>query len=412
MYSNAFWMMSEKFISMIGLIFVNSYMAKYIGPNDFGKIAYAATIFTFVQTLSWFGGQNVLFKRMSENSRSGILLALSTQSLRRIIFFISSTIALMYLYYYTDAITFIFGIANCIATYFIVMDFFSTYNNTQLKSKLNTLTNIIGLLVAFAARFFITYKALPIAFFSVPIFLIPAIPYFMRKYCFNEIIRYKMICYKKANRYRKYLLTTGGALILSTLSIVIYSQVSNIILARVLSFSQLGIYNVAMTIGTAWSFVVIALITSFFSKIYETNNPKAIIKLLRAVNRLVIIISVVALIGFYMFGSYFIYYLYGSAYLPAAKIIPIIIVSTMFSALGTICYRYMIKYSGYRYLSYKMSFTCMISVPLSYIMITNFGVTGAAYCFLIIEFFSCTVLNYFFQKGIVFKMHLNIFKLR
>ena len=72
MYSNAFWMMAEKLVSIIGLVFVNSYMAKYIGPTDFGKITFATTIFTFVQTMAWFGGQNILFKRMSEKRKSGI----------------------------------------------------------------------------------------------------------------------------------------------------------------------------------------------------------------------------------------------------------------------------------------------------------------------------------------------------
>ncbi|MEX3019857.1 oligosaccharide flippase family protein [Kluyvera sp. STS39-E] len=410
MYSNAFWMMAEKFVSIIGLIFVNSYMAKYIGPYDFGRITFAATIFTFVQTLSWFGGQNVLFKRMSEKRCSGIAMALSTQHLRRTLFIFSSLVALVYLYFCADTITFVFGVANCAATYFMVMDFFATYNNTQLKSKLNTLTNIVGLLVAFSARFIITYYKLPVVFFSIPVFLIPAIPYFMRKAYFHREIGKRRILYKNIRRYRRYLVTTGCALILSTLSIVIYSQISNIFLARILSFTQLGIYNIAMTIGTAWSFVVIALITSFFTKIYEANDPKEVARLLKIVNQLVIVISLFALIGFIIFGHFFIKTLYGVSYIEAEKIVPIIIVATMFSALGTICYRYMIKYSGYRYLSYKMSFTCVLSIPLSYYMINNYGVMGAAYCFLIIEIVSCTIFNYFFHCGVVLKMHLSIFK--
>jgi len=47
--SNSLWMMLEKIISMFGLIFVMSYVAKYIGPDNFGKIALATTIFTFVR---------------------------------------------------------------------------------------------------------------------------------------------------------------------------------------------------------------------------------------------------------------------------------------------------------------------------------------------------------------------------
>ena len=58
--SNSLWMMIEKCISIFGLIFVTSYVAKYIGPINFGKIALAATLFGFVQTLTWFGNQEIL----------------------------------------------------------------------------------------------------------------------------------------------------------------------------------------------------------------------------------------------------------------------------------------------------------------------------------------------------------------
>ena len=54
-FYNSAWMMLEKFLGIFGLIFVNSYMAKYIGPESFGKLAFAMSIFVFVQTFSWFG---------------------------------------------------------------------------------------------------------------------------------------------------------------------------------------------------------------------------------------------------------------------------------------------------------------------------------------------------------------------
>lgn len=36
--SNSIWMILEKVISIFGLIFVTSYVAKYIGPANYGNI--------------------------------------------------------------------------------------------------------------------------------------------------------------------------------------------------------------------------------------------------------------------------------------------------------------------------------------------------------------------------------------
>ncbi len=80
--SNSLWMMLEKFIGIFGVIFVMSYVAKYVGPENFGKIALATTLFTFVQTLTWFGNQEILFKRVSRNKNAGLQYLSSTQNIR------------------------------------------------------------------------------------------------------------------------------------------------------------------------------------------------------------------------------------------------------------------------------------------------------------------------------------------
>nr|WP_233593026.1 oligosaccharide flippase family protein [Pantoea deserta] len=403
--------MLEKSINIIGLLYVNSLMAKYIGPDNFGKINISTSLFLFVQTLSWFGGQSIIFKRMSENARSGIALAMQTQNLRRIFFLLSSGAILLYLYLFTDPVVFIFGVANCIATYYIVMDFFSIYNNTQLKSKINTITNVIGLMLALLIRFGISWFQLPLYYLTLPIVIIPFVPYVMRLIYFKHTAEIKQSS-KGTGTYSRYMLYTGSALILSTLATDIYTQISSIFLAKVLSYSALGIYSVALTLGNAWSFIVLALITSFFSKIYSEKDQIAVDKLLMKINRMAILLSLFALGGFALFGEFFIRLLYGESYMEAVKIIPVIIIGTMFSSLGTICYRYIIKESGYNYLAKKMVLCCLLTVPLSWVMINTFGINGAAYCFLLVEILSCTLLNYFFRNKTIAKMHLNIFKLR
>lgn len=411
MYSNAIWIMLEKSVNIIGLIYINSLMAKYIGPENFGKINISTSIFIFVQTLSWFGGQNIIFKRMSENTKSGIAMAIHTQKLRRIFFLVSSGSVLIYLYFFTDLIVFLFGLANCIATYYIVMDFFSIYNNTQLKSKINTITNVIGLSLALLIRYYIAHFKMPVHYFTIPIIIIPLIPYIMRFIYFKYTTKVKENS-KVAGIYNRHMLYAGGALILSSLSADIYTQISSIFLTKIMSYSYLGIYSVALTIGGAWSFIVLSLVTSFFSKIYSEKNEITVEKLLIKINRIVILLSLIALGGFYLFGGYFIHLLYGDNYMDSVNIIPIIIIGTMFSSLGTICYRYMIKESGYSYLAKKMILCCILTIPLSWVMISSFGINGAAYCFLTVEILSCTLLNYFFRNKTIIKMHLNIFKTR
>lgn len=83
---------------------------------------------------------------------------------------------------------------------------------------------------------------------------------------------------------------------------MIYTQVSNIFLAKITSYSDLGIYNVALTLGSAYSFIPVALITSFFSKIYQEKDFEKMSRLLTLINRIVIVITILYYLVFIFLG--------------------------------------------------------------------------------------------------------------
>lgn len=409
--SNSLWMMLEKFLGIFGLIFVNSYMAKYIGPENFGKLAFATSIFVFVQTLSWFGAQNILFKRFSENVMSGMRLAVATQNMRRVLYLVASAAALMYLWYSSDTLTFIFGLGNCIASYFIVSDIYTIYNNSQLTSIINALSNILGLFLALIVRFFLVFFEASAYTMIFPIIVLACLPYLIRKLYFNKKNKQNYMVLN-SKKYNKYMFLTGGSLVISTLSIVLYTQISNIFLAKYASFTDLAIYNVALSLGSAWGFINIALITSYFSKIYATQQENIESIYLREIHLIVMIISLMAFVGVIFFGHWVVELFYGKEYLESAKLLPFIVVATLLSGMGTISYRYMLKFNAYKYLSVKMLIVGIFSIPISYFFIQNYGVLGAAYCFILIELFSLTIANYFFKNGFIMKTHLDVFSLR
>lgn len=99
-YNNALWMMSEKIISIFGLLFITSFVAKYVGPNTFGQISLSIAIFQVVQIIAQMGGDNIIFKRISKNEISGIILMRASSLLRGGSFFIISMLVAIYCYLY------------------------------------------------------------------------------------------------------------------------------------------------------------------------------------------------------------------------------------------------------------------------------------------------------------------------
>lgn len=59
-------MMSEKVISIFGLIFVTAYVAKYVGPGVFGQISFSMSVFQITQIIAQLGSSVIIFKRISK----------------------------------------------------------------------------------------------------------------------------------------------------------------------------------------------------------------------------------------------------------------------------------------------------------------------------------------------------------
>lgn len=400
--SNSLWMMLEKFIGIFGVIFVMSYVAKYIGPTNFGKIALATTLFTFVQTLTWFGNQEILFKRVSKNNQSGLQYLGSTQAIRRILFLVFTLPILIYLYIYSDFLTLIFAVASAIATYFLTQDIYNIYNNATLHSYINALSNITGLGVALIVRYFIVVLNLDYVYLAIPIVLVTLIPFLLKKFTFNRKNTSKKVI---SSAYRKYYLWAGSALVISSLSVSFYTQITSLMLAGLMSTHELGIYATAVTIGSAWTFINIAVITSVLSKIYREKDSFESYKMIAKLNVLIVLISLCVIVTLAVFGQWIIATLYGSAYIAAYQLLLILAAATMCGGLGAVAARLMIKEESYAYISKKMLFVAVSSLPISYLMIHLYGLAGAAYSVLLIEFLSLTVFNYFYKNGLIFKIH-------
>lgn len=404
--------MGEKFFNIFGLIFINSQMAKLLGAESFGKIAFAASLFAFIQVLSQFGSNSILLKRMSENPKSGLKLAYASQKFKILVLISSSFFTLLYLFIYGDEITLFFGFINLICSYFVVLDFFSIYNNSQLNSKINAVANVIGLLLSLLCRYLLIKLNSSIYWFGLPLVIFAFIPYFIKMYYFNKNLNLSIYLNKKhKNHYIKYMKTSGGNLVVAAISVTIYSQISNIFLAKLVSFKELGIFNIAMTLGLSWNFILNSIGSSYFSKIYSLKSLDESIYHFKKLSIICLFIGFIVFIIYYLFSEFFVIFLYGDSFIEVLNVLPIIVMGATISALGTNHYRLLVKYNGYSYLTKKMIMVSIISIPLSYILISKYEIIGAAYCFLIIEILSITFFNYFFRNGLIFKIHTSMFNL-
>ena len=408
--SNTIWLLSERILSIIGLFFVTSAVAKYIGPTNFGKVNTAILYFSVLQAFVFWGSDAIGVKLISKFPVYGVNFLRSFNVFKVITFLVSSVFIALYFYIEYDRLTFIFSLAVGLSSFFAVIDYFNIYNEATLKSNINVIANVIGLFLSLAIRYSIVAMKLTPEFLSLSIIAQGLIPFLIRSFIFNRSNNKYSFFYKPKLKYIKYGLSAGFGLVISTVSVMVYLNIGRVFLTKYDSMFALGIYSVAIVLGTAWSFINSAIIASLTPMLYGSQK-KTSSEITSFLSLALIFVGTLYFIFFILFGRYIVTALYGEIYSQVYSISLILIPVSVLSSLGVVAARYIISQGGYKFEAKKAIVTAVFTIFFSWLLIMKYGIYGAAWSALLCEILSLTIINYFYRKGEIFHIHANIFNI-
>jgi len=240
--SNAAWMMSEKIISVFGVIFVTSYVAKSFGPTVFGQMAFSTSLFAMVQTVAIFGTETILFKRVSKNASKGLRLMTIARTLRMVLLLVTSVPVLIWVWYNMQENFLAFALASFVASVFVTQDTFSVYNNARLASRLNTIANAVGMLLSFSISFIVAWLRLNPLWLTLSIVAVTLVPYLIKRRNFYQDHQDQMPPREKRTAYLRYLMYAGLPLAISSIFISVQVKAAQMFLAGTAPARDLGLF--------------------------------------------------------------------------------------------------------------------------------------------------------------------------
>ncbi len=406
--ANGLWLISEKLVNTLGVLFITILTARYLGPEKMGVINYALAFGAIITPIAQMGGQTLLFDKTSKDNLLGGRLLISSQPTRKIIFvclFLISITSINYIGSFNDDEFLVFSFV-LLSFYFLSLDSYRPYFDATLKSKKNSISTQIGILLSLILRFLLVKISAGIFYFSIPYIINHAIPYLIKKNIFKKDLYKIEVSKRRKEKYRKYMMATGFPLVIANLSIVIYVKVANILLANLSNMSSVAIYNAAVTLSQGWIFLPMSILTVLFAKVFNEKEQRLKDQGYSFIILVCTVISFIFCLIIFLFKKEMLIATYGEEYINAVIILPTLALAGLFSLVGTVGYRVIIHHGGYNFLMKKMLIVCLFNMVLSYFAIKEFGILGAAYSTLITEILSSTVLNYFYAKKSLLRIHL------
>lgn len=375
------WNIFGRIINLVIAFFVNIYVIRVLGPNNYGIISYVISFVSVFAVFSNFGVDSILYIDLANKPEKKDSILGTGFSLKFIGAISSFLIVVIYLLiasenFFVKSAMLLYALSLFGSPFTVVNSYFQsrafskpTVINTMVISIILSLTKVMVVLLKLDLRFFIL------------IFVLEAIFY---------AIGYLYIYNKYGNNFRKWffdknlakkLLKISWPLMLSSASALIYSKIDQIMLGNMLDKSAVGLYDAAVRLAEVWYFFPAIIIGSLFPAIINAKKVGDFVykKRLSRLYSLSIYFSLIFIIPFSLFSSHIISLLYGSSYLLSSLILKVYVWSGLWYVIGVAITQYLIN-EKYTKIIFVSNFLPMIlNIILNIILIKKIGVIGPAY---------------------------------
>jgi O-antigen/teichoic acid export membrane protein len=415
--ANMSWLFIEKAVRMVIGFTVGIYVARQLGPAKYGILNYAisfAAIFSFLVSL---GMDQIMVRELvkfpeKRDELMGTSLLLRLAGYIIMLGGIWGGLALSNNDMNTNLIILVIA-AGYLFQIFQTIDF---YFQAHVLSKYVAISQMTAWIIVSALRAVFAYLNLPLLFFAyleagnIILTSLGYLIFYILKA--DSVAKWR---YKTATA--KFLLKNSWPLMLSSVAIMIYMRIDQIMIKAMIGAEAVGQYAVAVRLCEIWYILPGIIVGSLFPAIIRSrevseSHYKHRLQMLFSF----MIWSAIAISAFFTFaGEYIIIQLYGHKYSDSALVFRIYTWVTVFVFYGTASGKWIINEQLQRYALYLSIMGCVTNVILNYILISRFMLCGAAAATLI-SYFIATYFGYFCIKKLrnlfnMFNQSFNISKL-
>ena len=388
---NISWLFFERILRITVGLFVSVWVAKYLGPKQFGFFSYTLSfvgLFAFIATISH---NSIVVRELVKNPNHNDEIVSTAFWLRimgamlGILITLAVSINLTSNDRFVNILILIIASSTIFQSFNVVDDYFQS----KVMNKFVVITNVISLFLSSVIKIILILNDAPlIAFVWVVFFdnfiLASGFIYFYIK--LNSKFKIKNL--KFNSKTAILLLKDSWPLMISSAAIMIHIKVDQVIIKEILGLEAVGQYAAAAKVSEAWYFIPSVLTASFFPAIINAkkNNEDLYNSRLQKLYDIMVWIAIAIAIPMIFLSDWLIEILYGYQYSEAGNVLMIHIWAGVFVSLGLASNTWLICENLQKFLIVNTFIATITNIGLNYILIPKFGIVGAAWA---------TIISYF-----------------
>ena len=401
-FKNTSWLFGEKILRMVVGLFVGIWVARYLGPEQFGLFSYAQSfvgLFTAIATLGLDG--IVVRELVKDESRRDELIgtAFYLKLIGAIAVIIVLAVAIQFTSndHYTNVLVFIIASATIFQAFNVV----DMYFQAKVLSKYVVYANVISLFVSSIVKVVLILNDAPlIAFawatlFDSVVLALGFIYYYIKN---NSKFNIKNLTFKRETAVS--LLKDSWPLILSSGILMIQARIDQVMIQEFRGSIEVGYYSVAMRLIEAMAFMPMLIKSSLFPAIQSAKKHSEKLYINRLLNfyRLNFLLFLVFAIPIFFFAEKIVVLLFGEAYQPAGLLLALLAIRLFFANMGVARGAYILSENMMKFSMITMAIGTVVNVLLNYLWIPEYGAKGAIVATIVSFIVTIYVVDIFYTK--------------
>ncbi len=399
-FQNTSWLMGEKILRMFMGLFVGIWVARYLGPEQFGLLSYVQSFVFLFTTIATLGLDGIVVRELvkDESKRDKLLgTAFGLKLIGALLILPVLALAVHFSNNNQQTNLLIFIIASTtIFQSFNVIDF---YFQSKVLSRYVAIANTISLLISSLVKIALIINQAPlITFAGIILFdnfiLAMGFVYFYLK----KVARISK--WKYDFKMAKSLLKDSWPLILSSVVISIYMKIDQIMIKEMLNTAAVGQYAAAVRLSEAWYFIPMVIASSLFPAIINAkkHSETQYYARLQKLYDLMVWMAIIIALPTTFLSDWVVNILYGEQYHQAIDVLVIHVWAGMFVGLGVARGRWILNENLQNYSFLYLSIGMLVNIIFNYRFIPTLGINGAAYATVLSQFIGTIISPLFFKK--------------
>jgi len=382
---NTSWLFWERLLRLLIGLFVGAWVARYLGPEQYGLLSYVQSFVGLFIVLSTLGLDNIVVREIVKKtniaaSLIGTAFILKLLGAIFMLLIITLTMTTLFEHDSSEKVLIFIVAFSTIFHSFNVIDY---YFQSQVLSRYVVYANVLVLFVSSLTKIaLIINEADLMTFVWVVLFdsVVLALSY---TWFFLKKTDYKIA--DLALTFRKdvalSLLRDSWPLVLSGLVVSVYMKIDQVMIREMLDNEAVGHYAAAVKISTAWYFIPVVVASSFFPAIINARkiSKDLYYERLQKLYDLNFTVALVLGLPVVFFSSSIIEILYGQDFTQSAAILSVHIFCGFLVFMGVVRGKWILSENLQRYDLYIHVIAAVANIVFNFAFISWFGVIGAAY---------------------------------